>query len=799
MKKSKKQALVILAIIILLLTSACNSLSPVDDPSDKNEYSHMHTQYITSCNSDPISSSMDMSAENSAKASSSDENESKIYSEEPSEESSVPETDQDIEEILKVENGTDFTFEDGEARVLNFGPSAFFVDDDETIWIFDNARRNYRLLVYKNNSLIRTISLPEYKGGEALMYGDDNNIYIACEPNVTFKIDGTIWTINKETHAVSSDTYWKIPEGSMIDFYRMYPYTFLTINDNLYLTCIDRVKKYDDNTVNPDYAYYKIENGHATQVEQSTYYVDDKHSDSGLFEFRIPENICGSYDTPSDGQYAKMLRVTDNDYTVLSENNMSGALITIYRYDAAGKLLASAYTLRTVDMYCTNNQDYCVSRNGKIYRFETADGDSFSGMTVSRITLGTRTRSSEELYTIESDYFDDLRSKNAIDTSDNTSDDEKVSQVVTNENPNDYFPTSLKRSDVINNAEAMCNLSWTILPENLDLPSGNNNNPKVIPSYIWNAGVGATVKSIPYCWAGFNGLTVLGGINSFLQAQKNFKLTTGNISGSSVSGTCGLECSGFVCSAYQIDHKFQSWDLVNLGTQIDFKDIKPMDLIVSANVHCLLFSSYNPLNHTVEVYDCTKGFGVSNEIGKCSLRTIDRSRIGLDENLNSTTFQFRTPWNPVCNYTYTAVGSNHVVTCTDCGHTYTEPHNMHLQSVSNTHHQLICNICGAMDAYYEYHDFQYNYLSKLSHIKSCPKCGYTVTESHNLENNYRYDESMHYIYCTDCNRSIASAAHNIINHVCTACGYNDQLSSMDNDKLPIGNAVIYDKISDYLK
>ena len=423
MKRSRKQALTLISLIVLLFTTACNSLSPIENPS--NEYSHAHAQYDTSYNSeastDPTES-MDMSAEASEEVSSADESEmpsdepseesSEEPSEEPSEESSEPETDQQIEEILRVKNGTDFTFEDGELRFVNAGPAAFFVDNDETIWIFDVARDDFRILVYKDNSLLYTIPLPEYKeGGEPLMYGDDNNIYIANEPNVAFKIDGTIRTINKITHEVSSDIYWAIPEGYLRDYYKMCPHTFLTINDNIYLTCLNKTIEQTGTKTGPNYAYYKIENGHVTEVTQPTYYIDDMYSESGLFEFCIPENIHGAYDTPSDSQYIKMLRVTDDGWTVMNANGLSCALFTIYRYNSAGKLLGSAYTLRTVDMYYTTSQDYCVARNNNIYRMETADGKDFSGMTVSRITLGTRTHSSEELYKIESDYFNALRNK----------------------------------------------------------------------------------------------------------------------------------------------------------------------------------------------------------------------------------------------------------------------------------------------------------------------------------------------------------------------------------------------------
>lgn len=73
-------------------------------------------------------------------------------------------------------------------------------------------------------------------------------------------------------------------------------------------------------------------------------------------------------------------------------------------------MLSFAYTLPTKDRYSYIEQEFTTSPNGNVYFMEARKGKDFAGITISKITLGTRTLSAEELTKIYDEYKKEMES-----------------------------------------------------------------------------------------------------------------------------------------------------------------------------------------------------------------------------------------------------------------------------------------------------------------------------------------------------------------------------------------------------
>ncbi len=253
-----------------------------------------------------------------------------------------------------------------------------------------------------------------------------------------------------------------------------------------------------------------------------------------------------------------------------------------------------------------------------------------------------------------------------------------IEETPENVNTRSTWSISLTRSEVEARAASMANLQWTVKSNH---KTGGTNI--TVPSYVSSASVGSTVIGIPYCWGGFNGLDTCGTKTKFSEAALLSTQTAGNVNCSTsghVTGTIGLDCSGFVSSAYGFTTKQSSGTLPDYATEIDWDDLKPMDFLCAEGRHVVLYHSkvLNGSTYTYYIYDSS-----TNE-GKVKYRAVTQ------EFFDRYDYIPYTMWNPVCTYTYVAARGYHYRQCTDCGHKLAnEPHNyIYIQG------RYRCDTCG---------------------------------------------------------------------------------------------------------
>lgn len=245
---------------------------------------------------------------------------------------------------------------------------------------------------------------------------------------------------------------------------------------------------------------------------------------------------------------------------------------------------------------------------------------------------------------------------------------------------------TLTRSEVESRARAMANMQWTLMSSHKSIYG----DYVTIPAHISGASVGSTMTGIPYCWGGFNGLDTNGNWIKYSEAALLNRQTAGNIrtrddNGNSIghqTKTIGVDCSGFVSSAYGLTSRQSARGLANnYGNPIQYNQLRPMDFICKSGVHVVLYlSQYTDSNGNI-MYNIIDS---SIEMGKVAIRAVPKSYY------TSNGYSCYTPWNPECTYEYSFTAGYHYQKCTDCGYKLTsEPHDF--RSINN---RYVCNDCG---------------------------------------------------------------------------------------------------------
>lgn len=149
----------------------------------------------------------------------------------------------------------------------------------------------------------------------------------------------------------------------------------------------------------------------------------------------------------------------------------------------------------------------------------------------------------------------------------------------------------------------MIDLKWTYSRDKNSNLSPYNLNLVTQPDQLKSV-ISDEMKGIPYNWGGLDGLDT-NSINapwtSFLDAV-NKGAYTGNVNTEAgygyISGTAGIDCSGFVQATYNIhDYKISTSTMFNkYFTKIDIKDIKHMDILNKPYDHVVIFDRWGTLN-----------------------------------------------------------------------------------------------------------------------------------------------------------------------------------------------------------
>ena len=151
---------------------------------------------------------------------------------------------------------------------------------------------------------------------------------------------------------------------------------------------------------------------------------------------------------------------------------------------------------------------------------------------------------------------------------------------------------SVTRAEAIQRAEDMCWVSWRYDASTMHTPTTSTTTS---PTNLGSTSI--TISGIPYCWGGMNGIdtaTYTGSSRGYLQ---NFSdcltsgKTAGNInttSASWVSGTFGIDCSGFVCAAFKITSKVGTGTLAGYFEEGDWPNAQSGDVAIYAGHHTFM-------------------------------------------------------------------------------------------------------------------------------------------------------------------------------------------------------------------
>jgi len=167
----------------------------------------------------------------------------------------------------------------------------------------------------------------------------------------------------------------------------------------------------------------------------------------------------------------------------------------------------------------------------------------------------------------------------------------------------DTVKTPITRSQAEQRALNMINMTWTYSKDKNGNISSVDANIVTQPNQYANLTT-AQVSGIPYNWGGQDGLDS-NSINtpwtSFLDAINkgafagNVNTTAGH---SYVTGTAGIDCSGFVQATFNIhDSKISTSTMFDkYFTKISLSDLKHMDILDRPGDHVLIFDKWGTLN-----------------------------------------------------------------------------------------------------------------------------------------------------------------------------------------------------------
>jgi len=145
---------------------------------------------------------------------------------------------------------------------------------------------------------------------------------------------------------------------------------------------------------------------------------------------------------------------------------------------------------------------------------------------------------------------------------------------------------AIYRSQIIANAEPYAVYEWYCNANNIkDYDCGGVH--VTTPSWV---NVGDNI-SMPYMWGGFSSLSQFDqGITDGVSAGDNYTVGNGSGSGCAV----GVDCSGFVSSAWDLPYKYGTSTLPNISTEYSsFNNLLPGDIVNYAGHHVRLVHSLN--------------------------------------------------------------------------------------------------------------------------------------------------------------------------------------------------------------
>lgn len=225
-----------------------------------------------------------------------------------------------------------------------------------------------------------------------------------------------------------------------------------------------------------------------------------------------------------------------------------------------------------------------------------------------------------------------------------------------------FTEPNLFRDEVLENADAMLSLTWTVQCTS----NATSTDSITVPEYfrgkkLRGATIGTEFTGIPYCWGGMNGVSTVGSQEykqSFV-SQVNAGSRAGNVNctGYYKSGSAGVDCSGFVGLCYGMADKQNSTYFLNSfgHTLSSYSELQPGDYLVKSG-------------HVMLVYQPASTSGEKILVAESTTRTSDET--GMKTNGTVKTWR---PYSYYCNFTpksawhtWTISGDYVTATCSGC-------------------------------------------------------------------------------------------------------------------------------------
>jgi cell wall-associated NlpC family hydrolase len=453
--------------------------------------------------------------------------------------------------------------------IANEGPSSFTVDDNKNIYILDSL--NKKIIVFNKDKFLYHIPIDFVNYARDILY-NKGSLYLLDESNVVYAIDlkgdiEKIYWIPNNINVVSSKGLALNSNGNIVIQYDVNEYD------------IENKKNSEGYSFNYKKIFTKYYEGGVKIISGN--WLNKKEIKIDFTEGSGCVNIIGK--DKYNNLYVSVEEDVPNSPLVLCEH-------TIRKIDSNGNQVAFA-RIPLEEFYNFPNKFAHVTEDGELYIMALKEDST----DIYKVTLGKTYKSK----------MNELKNK-AMDEW------KKIKEVNRDIVSILYIPDIPTRSDVYYRAEDMINLSWTYNKNNTYKPQSYVEAPDHLSGIT---SFPSSQVGIPYCWGGFDGIDTSSAPSSwsnFKDAMNKGKYAGNIYTGTSgwVSGTAGLDCSGFASAAYAFSQKYNTTGLYNMANKISYDAVKYMDIFVKPGSHVLFFYSWNSDKTLVNSKESTtSGYG----------------------------------------------------------------------------------------------------------------------------------------------------------------------------------------------
>lgn len=491
------------------------------------------------------------------------------------------------------------------------GPSSYTVTSDGKIYVVDSYRDPSPIVEYaKNGRYVKTIdarSFTEDESGVSAVIANGEKLFVLTYGKTLCEYD----TKSGEV------TNYDIPDGVLHVSGR----SMMTVGNCIAFTSYDEadtIWMFNTDTKTFVKANEKL----------SVKYNKDSKTSTVSFDGSV-------FELPSDETAEITPLGLDKDGNIIVEYILDG--ISYRTYTANGELVG--YAEETYEDQAMYLCDISKVLNGELFRAK-CDNETYS---IDKVVFGEYVEHRAEK-TFEDDHTHATRSLS-------------------------FTEPNLFREEVLANADAMLNLTWTVKSTS----NVTNTSTITVPEYfrgkkLRGAAVGTSFTGIPYCWGGMNGVSDAGTseyLKSFI-SRINAGSCAGNVNctGNYKSGSAGVDCSGFVALCYGMTTKRNtSWFKNSFGhTLSSYSDLQPGDYLVKVTA--------DNGNHVMLVYQPASTIGGDILVAESTTRVSDST--GMKTNGTVKTWR---PYSYYCNFTpktawhtWTINSDNVSSTCSGCSH-----------------------------------------------------------------------------------------------------------------------------------